>query len=53
MQQASYSNKDPISMLSSQDISQHISIAFIDPKTHTHTHTQNKFNQFYILKKQV
>ena len=37
MQQASYSIKDPINMLSSQDISQHISIAFIDPKTHTHT----------------
>ena len=37
MQQASYSNKDPINMLSSQNISQHIGIASIDPKTHTHT----------------
>ena len=46
-------------MLSSQNISQHISKAFIDPKhthtrarthTHTRTHTQNKSNQFYISK---
>jgi len=49
--------KDPNNMLSSQNISQHISKAFIDPKhthtrTHTHmrTHTQNKSNQFYISK---
>ena len=48
MQQTSYLTKDPINILSSQNISQHISIASIDPKTHTHT--QNKSNQFYISK---
>ena len=53
MQQASYSTKDPINILSSQNIFQHICKAYIDPKhthTHTHTHTLNKSNQFYILK---
>ena len=54
MQQASYSNIDP-NILSSQNVSQEICKAFIDPKhTHTHTHTHtyilNKSNQFYILK---
>ena len=34
-------NKDPINMLSSQNISQQICKAFINPKhTHTHTHTK-------------
>ena len=37
MQQASYSTKDPSNILSSQDISQHISIASIDPNMHTQT----------------
>ena len=46
MQQASYSNIDPINILSSQNISQHICKAFMIQKTHTH----NKFNQFYISK---
>ena len=51
MQQASYSNLDPIIKLSSQ---KHLftrkSKAFIEPKTDTHTHTHNKSNQFYISK---
>jgi len=50
MQQANYSTKDPINILSSQNISQQICKAFIDPK-HTHTHTLNKFKQFYISKR--
>ena len=25
-------------------------VKYIDPKTHTHTHTLNKSNQFYISK---
>ena len=53
MQQASYSNKDPINMLSSQNISQHISKASIDPNTHTHKkqdlpilYLKNRLRQF-------
>ena len=49
MQQASNSTKNPLNMLSSQNISQHKCEAFIYPK-HTHTHTLNKSNQFYISK---
>ena len=53
MHQASYSTKDTINILSSQNISQHICKAFKDPK-HTHTHQtsltnfifQNKLRQF-------
>ena len=37
MQQASYSTKDPIKILSSQKSTQNRCKAFIDPKTHTHT----------------
>ena len=37
MQQASYSNIDPINILSSQNISQHICKAFKIENTHTHT----------------
>ena len=49
--QASYSTKHPNNILSSQNISQQICKAFIDPKhTHTHTHTNNNSNQFYISK---
>ena len=51
MQQASYSNIDPINMLSSQ---KHLSTKTMQSihrsKTHTHTHTLNKSNQFYISK---
>ena len=47
--QASYSNIDPINMLSSQ---KHLSTrkmqSIYDPK---HTHTLNKSNQFYISKR--
>ena len=47
--------KDPINMLSSENISQHICKTFIKhvrarAHTHTHTHTHNKSNQFYISK---
>ena len=38
----------PSNILSSQNISQHICKAYIDPNTHTHT--LNKSNQFYISK---
>ena len=48
MQQTSYSNIDPINILNSQNISQHICKAFKIQKTHTHT--LNKSNQFYISK---
>ena len=42
MQQVSNPTKDPINMLISQNISQHICKASIDPNTHTHTHTHTK-----------
>ena len=48
MQQASNSNIDPINILSSPNISQHICKAF--KIQNTHTHTLNKSNRFYISK---
>ena len=50
MQQASNLTKDPINMFRSQNISQQICNAFIDLE---HTHTLNKFNQFYIFKNKL
>ena len=58
MQKASYLNKDPINIINSQNISQHKSIATINPKANTHTqqvqtilYFKNKLRQFskYIL----
>ena len=57
MQQAIYSDKDPINMLSFQNISQHISIASIDlntnTHTHTHTHTHTTCLTNFIFQRQV
>ena len=55
MQQASYSKIDPNKILSSQNISQHISKVSIDPKTHTHTHTHTHTTSVtnFIFQKQV
>ena len=53
MQKASYLNKDPINIINSQNISQHKSIATINPKANTHTqqvqtilYFKNKLRQF-------
>ena len=51
MQQASNSTKNPLNMLSSQNISQHKCEAFIYPK-HTHTHTHTSLTNF-MFQKQV
>ena len=53
MQQAIYSDKDPINMLSFQNISQHISIASIDLNTNTHTHTHTTCLTNFIFQRQV
>ena len=53
MQQASNLTKNPLNMLSSQNISQRKSKAFIYPKhTHTHTHTHKSLTNF-MFQKQV
>ena len=51
MQQASNLTKNPLNVLSSQNISQRKSKAFIYPK-HTHTHTHTSLTNF-MFQKQV
>ena len=51
MQQSSNSNKDPVNILTSQNISQHICKVLEIQNTHTHIHKTSLTN--FIFQKQV